>query len=598
VANGGAVAGNEKMSSQMTTRSTVQLLLITLICTACAESQDGTGSAPPDLILTNGQIKTDDGWAEAFAISDGRITAIGDAATIAEQAGESTEVVDLGGRTVLPGFHDQHVHPVYGGIIYSGADRTNCKIAQGATVAALVDVLRDCVAAVSGSEWVTGGQWDTSALGQTPHRSLLDAVSPDTPVLLNDTSGHSVWANSIALSLAGIDADTPDPEGGIIERDAQGNPTGVFRESAARLVRGHVPPPSDAVIRESLEWSLQTMLSFGITSFTDASTGFVGGSSLEIEAYVRLADEGILKQRVRLCLNWLPDPSGLEDEGSGGLIENRVQYERERLSLDCVKMFLDGVPTDSHTAAMIDPYAGTTEGSGNDAWRYGMLLLDREATTAAVTRFDREGLTIKFHAAGDAAVRFGLDAIEAAREANGMSAQRHNVGHCTFIDPEDLSRAAAMNATFELSPYLWSPSPINDDITLSVGAERIERVWPFRDAIDSGALVVAGSDWAVVPSVNPWIAIESLVTREEMGGSDKSFGKGQAVSVGEAIDLFTVNSAKQMGREDELGRLAPGMLADFVVLDQNPFDVPATELHRTEVMMTYIEGEKVFGNQE
>jgi hypothetical protein len=223
-----------------------------------------------------------------------------------------------------------------------------------------------------------------------------------------------------------------------------------------------------------------------------------------------------------------------------------------------------------------------------------MLLVEQSVTNDAVTRFDNGGMTIKFHAAGDAAVRSGLDAIEAARDANGMSAQRHSVGHCTFIAKEDLQRASALNATFELSPYLWSPSPINDDITMAIGPERIERVWPFREAIDSGALVVAGSDWSVVPSVNPWIAIEALVTREEPGGSDKSFGKPQAISLGEAIDLFTVNSAKHMGTENKLGKLEPGMLADFVVVDQNPFEVPATELHRTEVVMTYIEGEKVY----
>jgi len=582
----------------MTTKNTIQLLLIMFICTACAESQDVTHSAPADLVLTNGQIKTADDWVEAIAVIDGRITAVGDAATIEEQAGDATEVIDLGGMTVLPGFHDLHVHPVYGGIMYSGADHTNCKIEQGSSLEALVDSLRDCVAAVADSEWVTGGQWDASALGQIADRSMLDAVSPDTPVLINDTSGHSAWANSKALSIAGVDASTPDPEAGIIERDADGNPTGVLRESAIELVRTHVPPPSDKVIRESLEWSLRTMLSYGITSYSEASNGFVGGPVRELDAYTRLADEGLLKQRVRICVNWLPDGWAPEAENADYLIARRAQYERDRLKLDCVKIFLDGVPTDSHTAAMLDAYAGTVEGRDDDASRYGMLLLEQSVTNDAVTRFDKEGLTIKFHAAGDAAVRSGLDAIEAARAANGMSALRHNVGHCTFIAKEDISRAKALNATFELSPYLWSPSPINDDITKAIGPERIERVWPFREAINSGALVVAGSDWSVVPSVNPWIAIEALVTREQPGGSDQSFGKSQAISLDEAIDLFTVNSARHMGTENELGRLEPGMLADFIVIDQNPFDVPATELHRTEVVMTFIEGEKVYENHK
>ncbi len=582
----------------MTTRITIQLLLITFICTACTESQDVTRSAPADLILTNGQIKTADGWAEAISIIDGRISAVGDAATIEKQAGEATELIDLSGMTVLPGFHDLHVHPIYGGIMYSGADQTNCKIEQGSSLEVLVDSLRDCVAAVSESEWVTGGQWDASALGQVPHRSMLDAVSPDTPVLINDTSGHSAWANSKALSIAGVDVDTPDPDAGIIERDADGHPTGVLRESAIGLVRTHVPPPSDKIIRESLEWALQTMLSYGITSYTEASNGFVGGPVRELDAYLKLADEGLLKQRVRICLNWLPDNGTPEDESADYLIARRAQYERDRLKLDCVKIFLDGVPTDSHTAAMLDAYTGTVEGRDDDASRYGMLLLEQSVTNDAVTRFDKEGLTVKFHAAGDAAVRSALDAIKAAREANGTSALRHNVGHCTFIAREDIARAKELNATFELSPYLWSPSPINDDISKAIGPERIERVWPFRAAIDSGALVVAGSDWSVVPSVNPWIAIEALVTREEPGGSDRSFGKPQAIGLDEAIDLFTVNAAIHMGTEKDLGRLEPGMLADFIVIDRNPFEIPVTELHRTQVVMTFIDGELVFKNHE
>ncbi len=572
----------------MTARTIKQIIWIAIICAGCTDSQESPVVPAAELVLTNGQVKTPDGWAEALAVSGGEIVAVGDAGTISERVGDTTVVMDLIGNTVLPGFQDMHVHPLFGGMMYSGADNTNCKIAQGSSKEALIEALRQCIARVTDSEWVTGGQWDASALGETPNRSMIDAVAPDTPVLISDTSGHSAWANSRALNIAGVDSNTPNPEGGIIERDADGEPTGILRETAIGLVRAHVPPPSDTVLRESLEWSLRTMLSYGITSFSEAATGFVAGSSREAELYAKLADEGILKQRVRLCLNWTPS-----DEGAG-VIENRKLYERDRLALDCVKIFLDGVPTDSHTAAMLEPYAATVAERDDDASRYGLMLLEQSVTNEAVTRFDKEGLTVKFHAAGDAAVRSGLDAIAAAREANGMSSLRHNVGHCTFIAKDDLLRANVLNATFELSPYLWSPSPINDDITKAIGPERIARAWPFREVIDAGALVVAGSDWAVVPSVNPWLAIEALVTREEPGGSDRSFGKPQAVGIDEAIDLFTVNSAKHMGTGNQLGQIKPGLFADLIVIDQNPFEVPATDLHRTKVLMTYINGERVF----
>ena len=246
----------------MTVRVIAQLIWIAVVCTGCADSSEPQDQPSASLVLTNGEIKTPDGWAEAIAISDGEIVAVGDSSAVSRYVGEQTEVVDLAGYTVLPGFHDPHVHPLFGGMMYSEADHTNCNIVQGSSTDQLIQTLRDCVSRVAEGEWVTGGQWDASALGGVPDRSVLDAVSPDTPVIINDTSGHSAWANSNALQIAGIDRNTPDPEGGIIERDLGGVPTGILRESAIGLVRVHVPPPSDAVIREALTWSLDTMMSY------------------------------------------------------------------------------------------------------------------------------------------------------------------------------------------------------------------------------------------------------------------------------------------------------------------------------------------------
>ena len=578
----------------MRVRKIACLLGIAVVCVACTPSSEPQSRKLATLVLTNGEIRTTDGWVEAMAISENKIIAVGDATSIGDYVGEQTSIVDLTGKVVLPGLHDMHVHPLFGGMLQSGMDHTTCAIEQGSTITALQDTLRNCVARVSGAEWVTGGQWDASVLGDSLHREALDAVAPDTPVIINDTSGHSAWANSKALDLAGITQDSPDPEGGIIERDEAGNPTGILREAAIGLVRAKAPPPSDEVIRGAMEWSLQLMLSVGITSYTEASSGFVAGPAREAELYRELADEGVLKHRVQVCTNWEADNWVATEHGGEAVLENRERYERDRLSFDCVKLFLDGVPTDSHTAAMLEPYAGTMEGRDDDASRFGLLLMDQEIANEAVANFDQAGLVVKFHAAGDAAVRAGLNAIEFARKTNGMSKLRHDVGHCTFIAKDDLGRAKGINATFEMSPYLWSPSPINDDITNAIGEERIRRVWPLREAIDAGALVVAGSDWAVVPSVSPWIAIEALVTREEPGGSEKNFGKSQAITVEEAIDLFTVNSAKHMGTDGELGSIAVGMIADLIVVDQNPYEVEVYDLHKTKVMMTFIDGEQVF----
>ena len=546
-------------------------------------ADEPTQARDADLILTHAHIRTPGGWAEALAVSHGVIVALGDANSMESWRTSRTRVLDLGGATVLPGLHDVHVHP-----IYAGLSERRCRIAQGSTLKETQAKVRACVAGAAPDAWITGGQWDASALKRIPNRAALDAVAPDNPVYLEDTSGHSVWVNSKALAVAGITRQTPNPPGGIIERDKSGEPTGVLRESAVDMAFKHVPAPTQQEVNNALAWSAKTMLSFGITSFTEAAVGFSAGQEKELRAYDAVADAGLLEQRARLCLTWSPD------EHFESVLASRNTFARDRVSPDCVKIFLDGVPTDSHTAAMLEPYQGTIPGRTDEAARMGMLMVEQAKLNEAVTRFDRMGLTVKFHAAGDAAVRAGLTAIGAARKANGFSAQMHNVGHCTFVSREDIGRARAIGATFEVSPYLWGPTPINDDITAAVGPEVIKRVWPVREMIESGALVVPGSDWSVVPSVSPWIGLETLVTREKPGGSDQSFGKSEAISFDQAFDLFTVNSARQEGSADRIGHIETGMLADLIVVDRNPFDVPIREVHATTVRMTFINGELVY----
>ena len=543
---------------------------------------------PADTIFINARIYTLDterSWPEALAIRDNVIVAVGDANEVQRLQGVDTRVEDLGGDTVLPGLHDVHVHP-----LFSGLRENECSIPQGSNGPEIQKIVKACVDDAAPGEWIYGGQWDSSAIGRPPSRELLDVVSPDNAVLLYDTSGHSAVANSRALELAGIDEDSQDPDGGIIERDRDGLPTGVLREAAIQLVRSHLPAPTDEAVRQALASSLDTMLSYGITSFTEAAVGFAAGYEKELSAYAALADAGELKQRVRLCLNWEPGHAEAD-----AFIAVRNLYARDRVATDCVKIFLDGVPTEGHTAAMLEAYAGTVQDRSDQASVRGMLLVEPSVLNEAVTRFDRNGLKVKFHAAGDAAVRAGLDAIEAARRNNGFSGQLHDVGHCTFVARDDLPRARRIGATFEVSPYLWSPSPINDSIAAAVGEERIRRAWPVREMLDAGALVVPGSDWAVVPSVSPWIALEILVTRSSPGEEGgETFGAPQAITLEEGLELFTVNAARHEGAADKLGRIETGMLADLVVVDRDPLAIPITEVHKVGVKRTYIDGELVY----
>jgi predicted amidohydrolase YtcJ len=561
--------------ASMMTRSS--LLIVALALTL----RSGAVTVEADLILQRGQIYTPSGWVEAVAIQDGVLIAVGDQAAVDAFRNDATEIIDLDGATVLPGFHDMHVHPMGAGMA-----QLQCQFPQGSTREQIVAAVEACAERRPNGEWISGGQWDASSFGaESMDRAVLDRVTPDNPVSLVDISGHSLWVNSSALEVAGITATTPNPPGGIIERDADGRATGVLRESAGGLVRRLIPPTSEEQAMQALSWSLNQMLSFGITSFTDAVVG-----EMQLEAYATLADQGLLKQRVVACMVG----AGGAPNGSQQLpdyVVYRNLYTRDRVSPTCIKLLLDGVPTDGHTAAMLEPYVDTIGDGGRDR---GLLMVPSDRLNSLVTRLDAMGFTVKMHAAGDAAVRAGLDAIEAARRANGFSAQLHDVAHNSFVHPDDIRRAAQIAATFEMSPYIWYPNPITPDIVKAVGAERMQRWIPLKDAIDAGALVVPGSDWSVVPSVNPWIAIETLVTRRAPGGGGEALGEGQRITLEQAIDLFTVNSARQKGKRAELGTIEPGMLADLVVINQNPFDVPITDVHKTRVLTTLVDGEVVY----
>lgn len=502
---------------------------------------------------------------------------------IEAMAGPGTRVLRLNGRAVLPGFNDTHLHP-----LLAGVRKTECHIPQGSDFAAFQAAVNAAIGRLPAGGWITGGQWDASTLGRIPDRADLDAVTGDIPALLNDTSGHSALANSAALRIAGLTSDTPDLQQGIIERRADGSLSGVLRERAIELVLSHQPKPSHEELCRALKSAHDEMLSFGITSCTEASIGMISGAEAELAVYHDVLAKGGLHQRTRIFLIWEPG-----DEAAEEIIARRREFAHPLLNLDCVKIHLDGVPTDGHTAAMLEPYEEVMVGRDDEAARYGLPLQDPDVLARAVSRFDAEGLIVKYHAVGDRAVRMGLDAIAAARAANGLSGGRHEIGHTTFVAPEDIVRGREIGAVFELSPYLWSPCPINDDITRAVGSSRVERIWPFREIINAGAMVMAGSDWPVVDDVNPWPAIETLLTREVPGGGERSLGKSQVITLREAINLFTLWPAQILGQASELGRIEAGFLADFIVLDRNPFEIPVSELHRVRCCKTFVSGREV-----
>jgi len=535
------------------------------------------GETPADTILVNGQIQTPTGWAAEIAVRGGVIVAVGDAKATDPYRGTATKVVDLKGATVLPGLHDMHVH-----VQMAGLQQYSCGFPYGAKPAEIAARVKQCASKAKPGDWIIGGNWVGAvfAKGQQ-NAAFLDKVAPNNPVLLTDESHHSSWANSKALEIGGITRDTKDPEGGVIERDAKGNPTGVLREAAAFGFRG-APAPSEELKRKAVALASRQMLAQGITSFTDALIG-----TDNMKTMSDLSGEGAVKQRVRGCVLWAPG-----DKDAERLIETRALYAKPRFKSDCVKFLLDGVPTESHTAAMVHPYPGTT---ADDPKARGILMVAQPALNEAAARFDRMGLHMKFHAAGDGSVRAAIDAVDYARKANGWGGSAHEVAHNSFVDRADIARVRPLGMTWEFSPYIWYPTPmVSIDVRRAVGDEMLERFTPIKEGFDSGANVVAGSDWPVVPLVNPWLAIETMVTRQSPGGSKDSIGAGEGVTVDQAIRIFTENGAKLMGDRDMVGSIEPGMHADVIVIDRNPFKVPVTEIHDTKVQMTFIDGELVY----
>jgi hypothetical protein len=548
--------------------------------------QPSTAASPAhDQLFLHGEIKTPTGWVNAMAVSEGAVIALGDEAAVRAAADPTAEVIDLKGATVMPGLHDSHVHP-----LFAGLEQFQCRLAPASAPEVIQATVRACAAASTPGDWVMGGNWVAAAFqpGQQ-NRAFLDAAAPDNPVVLNDEAHHSVWVNSAALAAAGISRDTPNPEGGIIEREANGEPNGLLRETATRLVERVVPAASLELRRRALLLATHQMLAYGITSFTIASV-----RQPDVDPLSELSREGLIPQRMRGCFVWDPTPAALR-EAEEALIARRNEYATPRFQTDCVKLFLDGVPTESHTGAMLAPYADVHATGQDPRPPRGLLLVPQPELNAVVTALDSLGLSVKFHAAGDAAVRAAIDAVAAAHRRNGSGGPLHAVGHSTFVDAADIPRVQATSMAWEFSPYIWYPNPmVSVDVTAAVGDARMRRWMPVREAVETKALVVAGSDWSVVPSVNPWLGMETMVTRQRPGGSTETSGGEEAVNLDTAFNLFTVNAARLEGQGDHLGSLEVGKRADFVVTKENPWKMPITSLHAITVQMTVIDGERVY----
>ena len=565
-------------------------LVVCVFISACSKNESSTQTTPSDhqtladSIYVNGQIYTVDvneSWAEAMAVKDGQLIAVGNNMKIEAHRGEHTVVHDLAGRMVMPGIHDTHAHPTVGGI-WSNFD---CMFATN-DVAEVLEILRTCAEDTPEGEWIRGGQWNDGhfSSGQMPKR-ILDEALPNHPVFLMDWSVHNAWVNSLALERLGITDDTPNPSGGVIVRDLRtGEATGILYDNAAYNSQHLLPPYTPEQYTTALSWSMQQMASVGVTSFKEAIV-----TEPSVIAYDTLAKSDQLPLRVNTSLTW-KSAWAKSNQAEITLIDNRADYAHDRVDVDYAKIMLDGIPP-TYTAALLEPYEPSVAFGNN--YR-GKLMIDPEQLKQDVIALDAKGLTIKIHATGDRSLRVALDAFEAARKANGDSGLIHEVSHAEMVHPDDLPRFAELNVAAEMCPIIWYPSPLLPWETW-VGATRA-RVWPVKALIDSGALVIYGSDWPVVPSANPWPGIESMVTRKDpYGQTPGTDWPEQRVDLSTAIRIFTFNGAKAHKSADVNGSLEPGKQADFIVLDQNIFDVDIDTVGDTKVLLTVVNGDWVYG---
>jgi predicted amidohydrolase YtcJ len=551
----------------------------------------GNGSAA-DLVFVNGAVYTVDAarsWAEAVAIRQGRIAAVGTDAAIRSSIDAHTEVIDLAGRMLLPGFQDAHVHPVYAGI-----DMLQCDLHDLVTKDDYLRVIGDYAAANPDAPWILGGGWSMEVFPRgCPPKQDLDAVVPDQPVFLPNRDGHSAWVNSAALRLAGITKDTPDPQDGRIERDDAGEPFGTLHEGAQRFMTDLIPPStSDELYRGFLKGQ-EYLHALGITGWQDAIVQAEGGDwGDSLSTYLTAADKGELTARVVGAL-WWDRLRGLEQIDE--LVALREGGTAGRFAATSVKIMQDGV-CENFTGAVLDPYLGA---DGRPTGNRGISFVDPEILNEAVTRLDALGFQVHFHALAERAVREALDAIGAARRANGMSDTRPHLAHIQIVHPDDLPRFRQLGAVPNAQPLWAAHERQMDDLTIPfLGEPRWTWQYPFASLVRHGATLAMGSDWSV-SSPNPLEEIHVAVNRVMPPSYPYTVDRTDVFLPDERLDLataiagFTIGSAYVNHLERETGSIEVGKRADVAVLDRNLFAHPAEEIADARCVMTFVEGEPV-----
>ncbi|WP_157007460.1 amidohydrolase [Agromyces laixinhei] len=538
-----------------------------------------------DLLIVNGRVF--DGRVRtsntAVAVTAGRIARVGSDARVLEMRGEGTRVIDAAGGVIHPGFVDAHAHAAFAGV-----ERLSIDLTAASSVEETLELIR-AGAERSDAEWLTGGGW-SHELFPMPTRQQLDAIVNDRPVALSDAGHHTLWVNSKALELAGVDRNTPQPHNGRIHLDEHGDPTGYLNETAAELVGRIIPPATEDEIYAGLLNAQEYLWSIGVTGWHEAILGEYNGKADCTPAYLRAIREETLKSETSGAL-WIA-PS-LREQDVPALVDRFIALRERNAAAGLVtttaKAMIDGVPH-GETAALLEPYCNHGDGFA------GELHFDEPTIRAFVAALDAAGFALHLHVMGDRGIRVALDAIEAARSANG-SGPRHHIAHLSMVQPEDARRFGPLGVAANIQGLWAAPDPFVVD---QIGEERMLQGYPFRTIAEGGADLAMGSDWPVSPA-DPWLAIHVVVNRwapPPPGAPVPSLPDGaeppnldaehQALTLDQALGAYTSGSSELvLGRS---GRVRIGERADLAVATGDPFELAAHEIASLRTAVTVVGG--------
>ena len=564
-------------------RFTCGALLAACALTACE-------SRPRDAerVFVNGAVYTVDAsrsWAEAVAVNDGHIVFVGSNQDARVWIGEETEVSDLGGQMLLPGFHDSHAHVLMGVLT-----EQNCDLLRVATLEEIEAVLQECTRLDGFGEdgWIIGGGWGEWLFDlSSPDKALLDQLFPERPVYLESSFGHSAWVNSVALDKAGIHRETVVGDDGVIVRDPEtGEATGALHDAAMMLVKRITPDMTMGFRLDSVRKAITMLHEHGITAVIEP-----GLDEALIAPLLVLSDSGQFDVRALASLSPISWQPGVFDDGIYEFIEQRDKWRRPNLDVDSVKIYMDGV-IEAGTSPLLEPYLV-------EEWGTGPFFYTQEKVNEYFTRLDAMGLQVHTHAIGDAAVRMALDGYEAMRKANGMSDNRHHITHLQLIHEDDRPRFGELRvgATFQA---LWAyPDEAALDLDVPIlGKDRAWQMYPIRSVHESGGRINGGSDYWVT-DLNPLLAIEAAVTRQDpWTNAGEILNEDERVDLATMIDAYTINGAYTMKLEDRQGSIEVGKRADLVVLDRNLFEIDPYEISDANVTMTVFDGRTVYPGPE